>query len=212
MHATFSLRYFVLLLLCSFPLVAVAGNFSFLKDSLISQLSGNDMEQLKAEIVKVLEDSPDKKISHWQASDSHIKVKILPKLSYSEAGLPCRRTLLNFSLPERSAESYGFTICKNVENKWQVTQSSLQKLSAKDLELVESHALQALDANQIGTPITWFNPNSKINGTVVLIGLAQKNQKPCKTLAISLFDPEGVSLEGQYLLCRKGDGWVREGF
>ncbi|WP_225318422.1 hypothetical protein [Cellvibrio sp. KY-YJ-3] len=80
------------------------------------------------------------------------------------------------------------------------------------MALIETHALQALNDNNIGTPITWFNPNSKINGTVVLVSAAQKNQQPCKTLAISLFDAEGVSLEGQYLLCNGAEGWKRASF
>jgi len=45
----------------------------------------------------------------------------------------------------------------------------------------------------------------------VLIGATSKNNTPCKTLAISLFDAEGISLEGQYLLCKTPTGWKLEG-
>lgn len=199
-------------LLCAFSLPAVANNFSFMSNTLPSQLADSDMQALKTEIGRVLEQTPDKKVSEWQSPKGKIRVKILPKLSYTEAGMPCRRTLLHFSSSSRHAETYGFTICKNADKKWHITQSRLQTLGSEDLALIEAHALQALDDNKIGTPITWFNPQSKINGTVVLVSAAQKDQQPCKTLAISLFDAEGVSLEGQYLLCNSVTGWKRTRF
>ncbi len=199
-------------LLCTLSLSAAASNFGFMRDTLPSQLADNDMQSLKAEITRVLEQTPDKKVSQWQSPNGKIGVKILPKLSYTESGMPCRRTLLQFSSPAKPAETYGFTICKNAAEQWQISQSRLQSLSTEDLALIESHALQALNDNQTGTPITWFNPKSKINGTLVLVSAAQKNQQPCKTLAISLFDAEGVSLEGQYLLCKTASGWKREAF
>lgn len=204
----------VLLTLMLGPLTSpsMASNFGFMKNTLPSQLSDSDMQQLKVEISTVLEQTPDKKISQWQAPQSKLSVKILPKLSYTEAGIPCRRTLLNFSSAPKNTETYGFTICKNSQGQWQISQSRLQTLGNEDLALIETHALQALNDNKIGTPITWFNPNSKINGTVVLVSAAQKNQQPCKTLAISLFDAEGVSLEGQYLLCNGAEGWKRASF
>lgn len=201
----------VVLLGC-IALPAVASNFGFMKNTLPSQLSDSDMQQLKVEISTVLEQTPDKKITQWQAPQSKLSVKILPKLSYTEAGIPCRRTLLNFSSAPKNTETYGFTICKNAQGQWQISQSRLQTLGNEDLALIETHALQALNDNSMGTPITWFNPNSKINGTVVLVSAAQKNQQPCKTLAISLFDAEGVSLEGQYLLCNGVEGWKRASF
>lgn len=203
---------FLSLLLGAFALPAAASNFGFMKNTLPSQLSDSDMQQLKSEIAAVLEKNPDKKITQWQAPESNLSIKILPKLSYTEAGIACRRTLLHFSSAQKNAEIYGFTICKNTEGQWQITQSRLQTLSNEDVTLIESHALQALNDNNVGSPITWFNPNSKINGTVVLVSAAQKNQQPCKTLAISLFDAEGVSLEGQYLLCKVNNNWKREGF
>lgn len=199
-------------LLGCIALPAVASNFGFMKNTLPSQLSDSDMQQLKVEISTVLEQTPDKKITQWQAPQSKLSVKILPKLSYTEAGIPCRRTLLNFSSAPKNTETYGFTICKNAQGQWQISQSRLQTLGNEDLALIETHALQALNDNSMGTPITWFNPNSKINGTVVLVSAAQKNQQPCKTLAISLFDAEGVSLEGQYLLCNGAEGWKRASF
>lgn len=191
---------------------ASAANFGFMKNTLPSQLSDEDMQNLRAEIGAVLERTPDKKVSHWQTRDAKVIVKILPKLSYSEAGMPCRRTLLQFSAARSHKETYGFTICKTNDGEWQISQSRLQSLRDDDIALIESHALQALHGNQVGSPITWFNPASKINGTVVLVSAAQKNQLPCKTLAISLFDAEGVSLEGQYLLCKTEQGWKREIF
>lgn len=200
------------LMLGPLALPSMASNFGFMKNTLPSQLSDSDMQQLKVEISTVLERTPDKKITQWQAPQSKLSVKILPKLSYTEAGIPCRRTLLNFSSAPKNTETYGFTICKNAQGQWQISQSRLQTLGNEDLALIETHALQALNDNNIGTPITWFNPNSKINGTVVLVSAAQKNQQPCKTLAISLFDAEGVSLEGQYLLCNGAEGWKRASF
>lgn len=210
MSGKFNRGYWLLPLLFSLAMSAAASNFGFLKDSVMSELSGNELEQLKTEIAKVLEKTPDKEITRWQAPESGVIVRILPKLSYSESGLPCRRTLLNFSAPKKHAETYGFTICKNAESKWQVAQSRLQTLRDEDIQLIESHALEALDNGHPGTPVTWFNPQSKINGTVVLIDQITGNQKSCKNIAISLFDAEGVSLEGQYLLCKTDSGWKRE--
>lgn len=204
-------RHFVIALLCSIALPAAASNFGFMKNTLPSQLSDSEMQQLKTEINRVLEENPDKKITQWQAPEAKVNVKILPKLSYTEAGNPCRRTLLHFSAPQKNPENYGFTICKNTENKWHITQSRLQTLSDTDITLIETHSLQALNDNNIGTPVTWFNAKSKINGTVVLVGAARKNQQHCKTIAISLFDADGTSLEGQYLLCKTDSGWKQEG-
>jgi surface antigen len=198
-------------IVCSLALPAAASNFGFMKNTLPSQLSDKDMQQLKTRISAVLEKNPDKKITRWQATESSMTVKILPKLSYTQAGLPCRRTLLNFSVASHQAETYGFTFCKNAEDQWQITQSRLQSLSDEDITLIESHALQALESNNIGVPVTWYNPHSKVNGTAVLIDATSKNNTPCKTLAISLFDAEGISLEGQYLLCKAPTGWKLEG-
>lgn len=202
-----SLRRWLLPVLCSLALPVSASNFGFLKDSLMSDLSGKDIDSLQAEIANILETTPDKEIVRWQAPDSKVTVKILPKLSYSEAGLPCRRTLLNFSAPKKHAETYGFTICKNSASKWQVADSRLQALRDDDIKLIESHALQALESGEAGVPVTWFNPGSKVNGTVVLLDGAAGN---CKNIAISLFDSKGVSLEGQYRLCKTDKGWQRE--
>lgn len=188
---------------------AYASNFGFMKNSLVSELSNNDFQQLNQRTVEVLEKTPDKKMTRWQAPDSKVTVKILPKLSYREAGNECRRTLFNFSRPQRSAETYGFTICKNTTGKWQVTQSRLQNLYDSDIQLIEDHVQQALTDKNIGIPVTWFNPQTNINGTLVLIESLKRNDQPCYKIALSLFDASGVSLEGQYLLCHSAKGWER---
>ncbi|QEI11889.1 hypothetical protein [Cellvibrio japonicus] len=203
----------ILLLGCSslIGLPVHASNFGFMKNSLVSELSSADFQQLNQRAVTILEQTPDKKVTRWQAPDSGVTVKILPKLRYREAGNECRRTLFNFSKPQRSAETYGFNICKNAEGKWQVTQSRLQNLHYSDIKLIEDHVQQALGEKNIGVPITWFNPKTNINGTLVLIESLQHNRLPCYKIALSLFDTGGVSLEGQYLLCHTEKGWQRLG-
>jgi len=186
-----------------------AANFSFLKNSIPNSLSASDMDQLTLEAGRVLDQKPDTTITRWQAPESGVLVKILPKLSYSEAGVLCRRTLMNFSAKGKHPETFGFTLCKKAGDQWKITESRLQSLGEDDVRLVESHARQALESTETGTPVTWFNPETRVNGTAIVVNTDKSSTPGCKNLALSLFDSDGTSLEGLYVLCKKDGDWKR---
>jgi surface antigen len=211
MHKKLTFYSVALCLLYSFSVPVLASNFSFLKDSILNRLPETDLQLLKQETAKILETNPDKKITKWEAPTSKIKVKILPKLSYTEDGKSCRRTLFKLTDGSRNPEVYGFVFCKNADGAWKVTQSRLQNLTDDDMSILEKSVMQLFDANKIGVPMTWGNPATKISGTLVLIKSSTRNKQPCKKVSISLLDTTGVSLEGQYLLCKSDKGWERAG-
>lgn len=64
-------RHLVMALLCSIALPATASNFGLMKNTLPSQLSDSEMQQLKTEINRVPEENPDKK----SRSGRHLKPK-----------------------------------------------------------------------------------------------------------------------------------------
>ena len=84
---------------------AQAANVSFLKNSLLQQLTDEDITSLKQEVTQVLNKTPDQKIIRWHSANNKIQVQILPKLSFMEAARECRRTLFKFTADKRHAET-----------------------------------------------------------------------------------------------------------
>lgn len=184
-----------------------AMNLSFLKNSLVNEISKDDMPLLQREVGAALNENKDKQISRW-TSASGVLVQILPKLSYN--GTACRRTLFKFSQTGKKSEQYRFDICKDASGKWGISQTLAQQITPQDLQILQSTLYDALNDDAVGAPVSWFNSQSKVSGVVVVLPLTQGIPNNCRNVALSVIDDKGTGLDGNYGFCKKGDSWERK--
>lgn len=191
---------------------AQAANVSFLKNSLLQQLTNEDITSLKQEVTQVLNKTPDQKIIRWRSANNKIQVQILPKLSFMEAARECRRTLFKFTADKRHAEHYRFDICKDSEGHWQVSDSLMRQTTDSDWALLEDTVKEVLESasdNQL--PASWFNPASNNAGVVVPVSVLSHEGNFCRELAISIINAKGSTMDGHYTFCKKNGQWARLG-
>lgn len=212
MKKTASVLRALCLLLVLLPWASQAANLGFLKNSLLQQLTGDDITSLKQEVTQVLNKTPDQKIIRWRSANNKIQVQILPKLSFMEGERECRRTVFKFTADQRRAEYYRFDICKDSEGRWQVSDSLMRKTTDSDWKLLEDTVKEVLEsARDNRLPASWFNPESNNAGVVVPVSVLSHEGNFCRELAISIINAKGGTMDGHYTFCKKNGQWERLG-
>ena len=187
-----------------------AANVSFLKNSLLQQLTDEDITSLKQDVTQVLNKTPDQKIIRWRSANNKIQVQILPKLSFMEGSRECRRTLFKFTADQRRSEHYRFDICKDSAGRWHISDSLMRQTTDSDWSLLEDTVKEVLESDKDNRiPASWFNPDSKHSGVVVPISVLSHEGKFCRELAISIINAKGGTMDGHYTFCKDNGEWAR---
>jgi len=82
-------------------------------------------------------------------------------------------------------------------------------LTREDFELIRANVLAVLEDEEIGSTITWENPEEKNRGTATLIRQYEKNGLTCKEIRIKIWAENKKKHDGRHEMCRQEDGtWV----
>lgn len=191
------------------PPLAGAYNFSFLGDSIFSDLSEEDTLAIKASVRQALDSAPDESRTVWTNEKGDIKVAITPKLSYQIDGQQCRRTELRMTGERRANERFVFELCKTPEG-WAFSPSPINSFTDKDAEIFDAQLQDILETGANGAPVTWINPETGNSAVIVPLKNVPVSGKRCREAAISVMDYKNRSADGRYTFCRGEDGrWTR---
>ena len=190
-----------------FAQVSSAGVLDFLYDSILAKFSPEEIVSFKAAINKSLNTAPDKKVITWHSDTSLLSGKILPKLSYSNGGVPCRRTLFLLSENGQRKAHYRFDICQ-VDAEWQVMQSPVSKFEKAEVIALQDVLVSVLNQTDFNQSKAWSDGKS---GNSAMITTLTTEKNSCREVAISLTASNGRSSSGTYLFCKENDGsWKRQ--
>lgn len=187
---------------------ANAGRYDFITDSILTNLSQQDIQSFRQIAYKTLETVDDKKVILWQG-ESGVKGKLLAQFSYQSAGLPCRRVRFAFQDTEKLTEAYKFDICKS-DTGWEIIATPASSFTNDDWQRFGEELDYSLNNVKNGSPVSWVSEKSGISGVFVPLSTETKDHKTCRNIAISLIDRAGRTSDGNYRFCQQADhSWAR---
>ncbi len=200
----------VLVILCFLIVVSPAHaiNLLFLKDSVLTGLTKEDVSDFKGFVRGALDATPDHKVVGWRSESGSITGKFKVKVTYQFNNETCRRSYFLFT-SQGKKEPYSFEICK-VGDKWIFQDTPAKYFKATDWAMLNESVMQALNFKSAGIPTSWYNKDTKNSGSHVVL-LTGLEGSACKEVAISILDNTGRSSNGVYKFCRSDSGaWARE--
>lgn len=197
---------FLILLVASSQ--AQSSNMSFLKNSVLTDFSKEEIKDFKQFAHDSLDRIKDKEVVIWKAKSSPMNGKFKSMATYETDGTTCRHSrFLVANKDER--ETYQFEMCK-IDNKWQMQDTALSYLTKQDMEFIKNTTELALAHQGESIPFSWANTKSGNNGVAVPLIINKVDQITCRDLAITIFTTKGKSANGTYNFCRDSDGaWSR---
>lgn len=187
---------------------ANAGKLDFLKDSILTTLTEQDIKSFHQATYKTLETVDDKQVVFWQG-ESGIKGKLLAQFSYQSAEIPCRRIRFAFQDSDKLTEAYKFDICKQSDG-WKIVATPASSFTNKDWQRFDEELDYSLNNVSNGSPVSWVAATSGVSGVFVPLSTETKNQKTCRNITISLIDRQGRTSDGSYRFCQQADhSWTR---
>lgn len=191
-----------------FSLPAYAVNFNFLRDSVITQFNDTEAQEFRQFIGKRLDEAKDQDVHVWRSPQSARIGKLRIKFSFEQNNTPCRRT--QFILEDKNKkDQYQFDICQ-LNDQWRIEETAARNLTETDWELMRDTGDQALTQSIIGAPFSWHNPKTNNAGVITVTSATNHKHQDCRQLAITIFDNQRQSSNGNYLMCRQKAGeWQR---
>ena len=113
-----TLRAFAILPGLAFALPALAVNMSVFKDAPVTRLTGEEMKEYRAVIMKALDETPDGGTVEWRAPKTPFTGKIAPRKTFDDGKLKCRETVIESDAHDRAARGV-YTLCKGAKGDWQ---------------------------------------------------------------------------------------------
>lgn len=203
------MRIFSVSLLLLLSLNALAANMRFLKNSVLSELSKDEIRSFKNFVADAMDEIPDKEVAHWKSESSTATGKLKSRFTYTMNATTCRRTIFSLSRENRQPEQYQFDIC-NKDGKWQIMETPAASFSDTDWDIMNARGLEALAFDSEGQPFTWHNAKTGNSGVIVPMAASHADNKTCRELAISISDKKGLASNGAYTFCRTSGGkWKR---
>lgn len=189
--------------------LAEAANFNFLQDSVFTRFTPEDTENFVEFVSTSLETANDKTVLEWRSKKSELRGKLKIDFSYMAGEIPCRRSLFLLG-DERRVERFQFEICKH-EAGWKIEDTAARHLSENDWTRLEAAGEQALSHTADGLPFSWHNATTGNSGVITAIRKDSISKQECRLLAITVFDKRDRSSNGNYWMCRTGEGqWQRQ--
>jgi surface antigen len=187
---------------------AQSANMSFLKNSVLTDFSKEDIQDFKQFAHDSLDTIKDKEVVIWKAKSSPMSGKLKLIATYETGGNTCRRSRFLVANKDRR-EIYQFEICR-VNNQWQIQDTAVGNLTKQDMKFIKSTTELALAHQGDSIPFSWANTKSGNTGVAVPLASIKIDQKTCRDLAITIFTTKGKSANGTYNFCREKDGsWAR---
>jgi len=181
--------------------------FLFLEDTVLGELSAEEIASFKAFARTALDSAPDMQILDWNSPDAQKTGKLMTRFTYRSNGTTCRRAF--FQVAERSgrAENYRFDLCRQPEG-WLIVEATANFSTAERREL-EQFIDTVIENEQVGVPVTWTGSRSEHSAVVVPLPSGSAASANCRKAAVTLIDRGGSSISGQYLFCRESvnDRW-----
>lgn len=198
------LFFFVLLCVCD----AHAVNMFFLKRSLLTEFTQEEMAEFVAFVDTSLDTMADQQVVRWQSPSSSLSGRLKAEFTYETEGMPCRRSRFIIA-NERRREPFQFEICR-VDGAWEIRETPAKLFQPSDWDMLNASATQTLNHREAGIPFSWFNKETGNAGAQVATTTVKKDAPPCRQLAITIFSRAGRSSSGVYTFCQGADGvWAR---
>lgn len=203
------MKFFSVGLLLLLSLNSSAANMRFLKDSVLSELSKDEIQSFKDFVANAMDEIPDKEVAHWKSESSTATGKLKSRFTHTMNGTTCRRTIFSLSRENRQPGQYQFDIC-NKDGKWRIMETPAASFSKADWDLMTTRGLEALAFDGEGQPFSWRNAKTGNSGVIVPMATTQTDNGTCRKLAISISDKKGLTSNGAYIFCRTSSGkWQR---
>jgi surface antigen len=97
---------------------AWAINMTGFKDAPITRLTGPELKQFRATVMKILDESPDGATTVWQASQTRFSSKVTPQKSFADGKQRCRETVIESESHDLYQRGL-YTFCKGQNGEWQ---------------------------------------------------------------------------------------------
>lgn len=185
-----------------------SANMGFLKDSVLTDFSKEEINHFKQFVRDSLDTIKDKEVVNWKAKSSSMNGKLKSMATYDTDGNTCRHSRFLVANKDEQ-EVYHFEICK-IDKQWQIQDTGVNDLTKKDMKFIKSTTELALAHKGDSIPFSWVNTKSGNTGVIVPLTLTKLDQKTCRDLAITIFTTKGKTAKGTYNFCRENDGvWAR---
>lgn len=199
-------RLIVMLFMCLLASTASAMNLSFLKNSVLSRFTEAEMTEFKALVSDSMTRAKDGTVLEWHSVSGKISARVLFRATYvNNASTTCRRVLFKIGEADRAPERYRFDFCDN-EHQWQFSQTSVSSFTTEDWSYLHEIAIDALDNEADGTPVSWFFKKTGNSGVVIPLSTAEINGLTCRETAFSIINRSGQTFDGKYMLCQQESG------
>ncbi len=199
-------RLIVLLFMCLLASTSSAMNLRFLKNSVLSRFTEAEMTEFKALVSDAMTSAKDGTVLEWHSVSGKISARVLFRATYvNNASTTCRRVLFKIGEADRAPERYRFDFCDN-EHQWQFSQTSVSSFTSEDWSYLNEIAIDALDNETDGTPVSWVFKKTGNSGVVIPLSTAEINGSTCRETAFSIINRSGQTFDGKYMLCKQESG------
>ena len=199
-------RFTGVLILCLLAPSVYALNFSFLKNSVLSRFSEEEMSEFRNLVSESMTNAQDGQVVEWQSESENLRAKVLFRATYIDDGTAtCRRVLFKISDGNRSPENYRFDLCNSGET-WQFAQTSVSSFTADDWSYLSKVAEDALNNENDGSAVSWFFRKTGNSGVVTPLTTFMVDGDSCRDTAFSIINREGQTFDGKYTLCKRDTG------
>ena len=97
---------------------ALALNMSGFRDAPITRLSQEELKAFRAEVMRILDETPDGTMVEWKAPKTPFTSKVTPLKTYTGGKLPCRDATIESDARDRFQRGR-WTFCKQSNGEWQ---------------------------------------------------------------------------------------------
>ena len=111
-------RTFIALIVTVLASPAFALNMSGFREAPITRLSQEELKAFRAEVMRILDETPDGTMVEWKAPKTPFTSKITPLKTYTGSKLPCRDAMIESDARDRFQRGR-WTFCKQSNGEWQ---------------------------------------------------------------------------------------------
>ena len=201
-------KHLVLIFLISVISSVHAGNWTFLADTPITELTKEELKSFKLFARKNMASLEDRQTAVWKSSTSKAKGIIKPELTFQKNGLTCRQTRFGLIGKDKQKMVFKFDMCKQGDS-WKITQSPISSFKQEDWKVLKAELNQVLNDVEDGFPVSLSIRRLGVIGSIVPLNQHKKNGQACRDAAISLTDGNGGTSNGRYTFCKVGNTWER---
>ena len=191
-------------LLIVFASLAQASNIGFLGDSVLSELSEDELVDFRQFIGVSLDTLEDARVVQWQSASGSMTGQFKVKFTFQSDDATCRRSLLRV-VNGKQKKTFQFDICQS-GGRWEIQRTPVRNFKNSDWKMLRASLFSALDQPLIGAPFAWHNERTGNRGSHVVVAEKNSADQRCRQVAITVFDKGGKSSNGVYVYCKPISG------